>query len=371
LIATVSQQRIFKENLAVLGLTTNPIFPDLTIGPYNVFDARIQLVQQLLDVNSIWLTKEASANVQAARLGEDLASEQLASAAALVYIEDIRANRAVSDAQADLDLSVRLSTQAHHQHDAGIATAVDLARADTRVAVDHESLIQAQLTAYLADIRLKRVVGLPLQTNISVTDSADSSLKVGPEEASSLAAAQSDRIELRITHERLKAESYALSAAKADYLPTITARGDYGFSGNLPNGSARTGSIGGSLGLPLFSGWMTHGQVKEATGRRSAAQSQDDDARIQVEEDVRTALRTLSAEKDDVDAAETRKELAERELTLARNRYGTGAGDNIQVVTAQASLADALKSWTDARARYASARVNVAAALGHARSFHL
>ena len=371
LIGSVSQERVFKTNAAVLGLTSSPLIPNLVIGPFDVFDARIQLVQQLLNMNSVWLTKEASANVQAARLGEELAAEQVASAAALAYIEDLRAIRDVQDAQANLELARRLSTQAHHQHDAGLATAVDLARADTRVAVDRQDLIQAQLSAYLADIRLKLIVGLPLPTSITLMGSEDAPSQEVPEEASWLAKAQSDRIELRITQERLKAETYGLAAAKADYLPTITARGDYGFSGNLPDGSARTGSIGGSLDFPIFSGGLTHGHIKESQGRKSAAQSQDDDARIQVEEDVRLAIHALSAEKDDVDAAETRKQLAERELDLAQNRYKAGAGDNIQVVTAQASLADALKSWVDARARYADARVNLAAASGHTRTFHL
>jgi outer membrane protein TolC len=371
LIGSVSQTRVFKTNAAVLGLTSSPLIPNLVIGPFDVFDARLQLVQRLLDVNSIWLSKEASSNAQVARLGEDLAAEQVASAAALAYIEDLRALRDVQDARANLELSQRLSTQAHHQHEAGLATAVDLARAETRVAVDRQNLIQAQLAAYLADIRLKRVVGIPLPASITLIDSGDAALKDVPEEASALATAQSDRIELRMTREQLKAEGYGLAAAKADYLPTITALGDYGFSGNLPDGSARTGSIGGRLDFPIFSGRLTQGQVKEAKGRRSAAQSQDDDARIQVEEDVRLAIRTLSAEKEDVDAAETRKKLAERELDLAQNRYRAGAGDNIQVVSAQASLADALKSWADARARYADARVNLAAASGHTRTFHL
>lgn len=370
-LGSVSQQRVFKLNLAVEGFSSSPLIPDTVIGPYDVFDARIQLVQRVLDMNALWLSKEASANAQAARLDEDLAAEQVATAAGLAYIEDLRAVRDVRDAQANLALSQRLSTQAHHQHEAGLATAVDLARADTRVAADRQTLIQAQLAAYLADLRLKRVVGLSLRTRIELSDPGDEILKEAPEEASALAQAQSDRIELRMTREQLQAETYGLSAAKAGFMPTITAQADYGFSGNTPGSTARTGTLGGTLAFPIFNGNLTYGQIKEARGRKSAAQSQDEDTRIQVEEDVRQAIRTLSAEKDDVEAAETLTQLAERELDLAQNRYGAGAGDNVQVVTAQASLSDALKSRADARARYEDARINMAAALGHMRTFHL
>ena len=371
LTGSVTQERVFKLNLQAEGFSASPLIGNPVIGPFNSFDARIQLVQSLLDTSSIFLTKAASANSRVARWGEDLAAEQVASAAALAYIEDLRAIRDVKDAETNFALSQKLSTLAHHQHEAGLATAVDMARADTRVAVDHQTLIQSDLSAYQADLRLKRIVGLPLQTPLTLTDTLDAVPKESPGEDSALAQAQRDRFELRVTGEELQAERYTLDAARAGFLPTIAARADYGFSGNTPDSTARTGSIGGSLDLPLLSGGATLGQIKEARGRKSAAESQYNDIRIQVEEDVRLALHTLSAEVDEVKAAETNEQLAERELQLSQNRYSAGLGDNIQVVTAQASLADARKSRVDARARYADAEANLAAAVGHVRAFHL
>jgi outer membrane protein TolC len=369
LLGAASQSRVFKSNLAVEGFTASPLIPNPVIGPYDVFDARIQLVQRVLDMTSIWRRQQASANARASALGEQLAAEQVATAAALAYIEDLRAIRDIHDAQSNLALSRRLAEQAAHQHDAGLATAVDVVRADARVAIDHQSLIQAQLTAFLTDLRLKRLVGRTLASEIALSDPGEELFQKPPDVAQALAQARSDRIELRITRERLTAETYGLSAAKAGYLPTVSARADYGFSGNTPGSTARTGSLGGSLEFPVFDGSLTRGKIEEARGLASAARSQDDDAQIQVEEDVRQAVLALSAEKDDVDAAEIRKSLAERELDLAHDRYSSGAGDNIQVVAAQASLADALKSRTDARARYADSRVSLAAALGRMRSF--
>ena len=54
---------------------------------------------------------------------------------------------AVQDAQANLELSQGLARLAHQQHDAGAATGVDVARAETHVAEDQQNLIQAQLAA--------------------------------------------------------------------------------------------------------------------------------------------------------------------------------------------------------------------------------
>jgi len=384
---SVSQARVLKANLAAEGFEATSFLPNPIIGPYNVFDARFTLVQKILDMNSIWSTKAASADVQVAQYAEDLAAEQVASAAALAYIEDLRAIQGVRDAQANLDLAEKLATLAHHQHDAGLATGVDTARAETRVAHDRQRLIQARLAATQADIRLKRVVGIPLAEPLALVEPQVSSspavigggsingrIDSRPETAENdgfITKALSDRPEIHITEAEVKAETYGLGAARAGYLPVVSATADYGFSGNLPDGSARTGSIGGRLDFPIFSGGLTDGQVQEAKGRQAAAQSQFEDTRIQVEEDVRLALQTLSAEVDDVAAAETELKLAETELQFSQDRYSSGVGDNIQVVTAQTALEDARQSLIDVRARHADARANLAMALGHMQTFEL
>ena len=369
---SVYQARVFKTNLAALGFNASPLLPNPVIGPYNTFDARFTLVQKILDLHSVWNAKAASANVRAAKLDETLAAEQVASAAALAYIDDLRSLHGVQDAQANWELAQRLSMLAHHQHDAGLATGVDVARAETTEAQNRQALIRAKLAATQADIRLKRVIGMAMTDGLTLTspESGASPASIG-DDAALLAQAQNDRLELAITGEQAKAERYALDAAKADHLPTISAEADYGFSGNVPSGSARTGQIGGRLDLPIFTGGRTRGQVVEAKGRLAAAQNRYADARIQVEEDVRLALQTLSAESDEVGTAETQVNLAERELKLAEDRYRAGVGDNIQVVTAQAALADARQTRVDARARYSDARANLAMALGHMRQFNL
>lgn len=368
---SVSQSRTFKTNLAAQGFPASSFIPNPVIGPYNTFDARFELVQKILDVNSIWNTRSASANARAVRFQEDLAAEQVASAAALAYIEDVRALRNVQAAQANLGLAQRLSELAHHQHDAGVATGVDVARADTSVAQNRQALIQAKLAATQADIRLKRVLGMAFAATILLPETNMHVPSGIPQDISVIAQAQTDRVELRIANEQVQAESYALGAARAGHLPTLSAAADYGFSGNTPEGTARTGRIGGRLELPIFSGGSIRGQVVERKGRLLAAESGLADMRVQVEEDVRLALTTLSAEIDEVETATTQVTLAERELKLAEDRYRAGVGDNIQVVTAQTSLADARKSHVDARARCSDAQANLAMALGHMRTFSL
>src|SRR6185437_8179926 len=107
---SVSQQRVFKTNLAAEGFTSFPLAGfNPVIGPYNSFDARLQLVQTLLDLNTFWVRQAARSSQEVARWQEQLAREQVAAAAALAYLEAQRTQRAVAAAQADLKLSQSLS----------------------------------------------------------------------------------------------------------------------------------------------------------------------------------------------------------------------------------------------------------------------
>jgi outer membrane protein TolC len=62
--------------------------------------------------------------------------------------------------------------------------------------------------------------------------------------------------------------------------------------------------------------------------------------------------------------------LAERELEMSRDRFRAGVTDNLEVITALTAVANAREAQTNALARYNVARVNLAAALGHAQTFH-
>ncbi|HXG65955.1 MAG TPA: TolC family protein [Blastocatellia bacterium] len=111
------------------------------------------------------------------------------------------------------------------------------------------------------------------------------------------------------------------------------------------------------------------GLIAASASRQRQAELQLDDMRAQVEQDVRLALLTLATAAEQVQAAEQSFALAERELRMARDRFAAGVADNIEVVNAQTSLADARDAQTAALTAYNSARINLAFALGEIESF--
>src|SRR5581483_6489607 len=99
LAASVQQSRVFKVNLEAQGFDIPlPGFSPL-IGPFNTFDARLQLAQSFFDLNAYYKARAGALNRKVAEFQERLAREEVAAAAALAYLEAQRSNRAVAAAQ--------------------------------------------------------------------------------------------------------------------------------------------------------------------------------------------------------------------------------------------------------------------------------
>lgn len=369
LTASLQQSRVYKVNLESQGFPASGSFLNPLIGPFNSFDARLHLAQSVLDIGALWKAKAGRASRQAARLQEQLAREQVAAAAALAFLEAQRAERAVSAAQADEKLAQSLFQLAKDQKQAGVAAGIDVARAETAAARENLRLIRAKVAAHQADVRLKRVVGLPLDRALTLPEISPAAPEALPALEKALAIAGVERAELQIAEEHLMADAYALRSARAENYPSLLAAADYGYSGTTPENAARTGRIGGRLDLPVFSGGAAQGRLIEAEARQRQSQDHRADVRVQIEEDVRLALQTLQAGMEEIKTADLSLSLANQELAMARDRFAAGVGDNLQLLSAQTSLARALDDQIEALARYHAARLNLAAALGQARRF--
>ena len=160
------------------------------------------------------------------------------------------------------------------------------------------------------------------------------------------------------------------SAARAERLPSLAFVADYGESGITPSDSAvPTRTYGVRLNIPLFNP-ATSGRIQVAHSRRRQAELRLSDTRLQVEEDARMARQTVASTSEQVRAARQAVTLAERELRMSRDRFAAGVADNLEVINAQTTLANAREAEVAALAQYNAARINLAAAQGRIEGFH-
>ena len=371
-VSGVAYQASMTENLAALGFQpgTFPGFDTTFIGPVNNFDARLSLTQAIFDLSAIRNAQAGGAGVRVAELQEESAREQVAVAAALTYLEVLRSGRAIEAARADVELAEALLKLAQDQRSAGVATGVDVVRAQTRLAQQRVQLAQAQAAADQALLNLQRVVGLPIGGALSLTDPLRFAVEPQPSAESAVEVALQRRPEVRLAEAQLRAAGYERRAVRAELFPSLVFVGDYGVSGMTPTNTALpTRRVAVRLNVPVFDGGLTKGRIEVAASRERQAELELGNVRGQVEEDVRLALSALRSRAEQVRAAEQSVTLGLRELEMARDRFKAGVGDNIEVVTAQAALSDARSAVVTALAQHNAARLNLAAALGRAQSF--
>ncbi len=362
-----SQGRVFWENFAAQGIPSFGV-----IGPFNSFDARFQVTQRIFDLGAISKLQAANEDVAISNFEEELAQQQVITAAVIAYLDVLQAQEQLRAVQEDVRLARQLTDLAQHQLEVGVVTNLDVIRAETRLAqhkAREQEGIQAVNTAFL---NLKRIAGLPLDSDIRLSDTLRYFDERTYATSDAINSAIRDRFEMSIANSKVKFAQYQLSQANRERLPKVGLYGDYGQSAVEPNKYAhKAAQISVNMTMPIFEGGQIEGEIRQQRSLKDQAQTFRDDTQIQVEEDVRLALDTLSTTTEQVKAAGEALRLATQELGLSKDQYVNGVGNNIAVVDAQTSLEDSRQSYVTALAQYHMARVNYYSALGKTESFHL
>jgi outer membrane protein len=370
-VSGAAYQMNLTENLAAqgLGATTFPGIPAF-IGPFNRFDARFEAVQSLFNLASIRRYRATRYGVRLAEEERRLAEQQVSTAAALTYVGVLEAGQSVAAAESNVQLAQRLLDLAVNQRNAGIATGLDVARAETRLASQQVQLAQAKTDLDTARLNLLRVIGSPLNAQLSPADAMRFEPQPPPEAGEAIRQALGDRLELFVASEQLRIAEAERGAAIGGWAPSVSAFGDYGSSGLKPNEvNLPTRSIGVRIDVPNFDGGRTRSEVQAATSRVRQAEMQLADFRVAVEKDVRQALDNLATREDQMRAAQKNLDLAQRELSLAQDRFQNGVADNIEVTSAQTALENARQMAVLSLAQFNIARLNLLSALGRPGDF--
>ena len=183
--------------------------------------------------------------------------------------------------------------------------------------------------------------------------------------------AKKDRVEIKISKGKLRSSEYTLTAAKAELLPKVSVAGDYGPSGNRMTHEHPAGDVGLQVQMPFFDGGQIQGAIKEKASRQRQSELILEGLEKDIEEDAYLSFRDLQTGSQMVASADKALSLASRQLRMARDRFLTGAGDNIEVLSAQTALAGARQAYVSALAAYHVARVNLYSSIGQVDSFYL
>jgi multidrug efflux system outer membrane protein len=176
------------------------------------------------------------------------------------------------------------------------------------------------------------------------------------------------RPDLRQAEQELIAANALIGAARAQYFPTISLTGLFGYLSkdfsDLFSGPAKVWSYGLAATAPIFTGGGIAGQVRQAEAQQQEALLTYKKA-IQVAfQEVSDALLTHAKSRDQLGLQERELRTLRNYLELARLRYDEGYTSYIEVLDAERTLFDAEVAYTQTQSQVYVSLVNLYKAMG-------
>jgi len=368
--AAESNSRSF--NTATLGLDfpTAPGQPPFfdprgeVIGPVPTTDFRGRVQQSIYDPSLLSRIRSARQQSVVTRTEASQVGEQAAAQAAVAYVRVLR-SQAVFDARsADSTLAADLLRIARETLRAGTGVALDVTRAASQLVSIRSQLIGARVERDKAQLDLHRALNVPYDLPLRTADGLESDDLPLPVESTTLATALGKRPELAVLDAQIAASRLAERAVRAERLPIVSAVADNGFIGRNVNYMLNTWTWGVRVSVPVFDGLRREARMREQGVVERELDTRRRDLVAQVGVEVRSALLDAAATVEVVDAARERLDLAEQEVSQARDRFTAGVSGNLDVTSALLALSGARTQLVDALAARLLARVSIARSQG-------
>jgi outer membrane protein TolC len=335
-------------NLAGLGfkpaLLTKFGFP---LGTFNeiikvdVTDAELDLKQALFNVPAYYLYRAAEKAAAVASYNTLNSRGAVVQAVANQYLAALADQAQIANAQALVTADEEVLRQARLSHDAGVGTNVDVLRAQVQLQTQQQVLVRDQNTFAKDKIALTRLLGLPADQEITLTDTVPYAefAELPLDQAKTLAYER--RKDLLALQSQLEVAQQSRKAVAFEQVPTVAFNGSYGVIG-ITNGSYHGDFTAvGTLRIPIFEEGRFRGEREIAAAQQIGLSRQIASLKVTIEQQIRASMLDVNSSKQLVEVARSNVDLATQELSDARDRFSAGVDDNLPVVQAQATLQNA------------------------------
>lgn len=368
-----------KSRAAALGIARGALFPTLAavaIGStarvqilfnseyfrqtYGTFEPELHVEYLIFDFGSrSGAIDAAKANLLAANLAFNDTHLKIIFQVTSAFYRLLNAMGQMDAAEASLKNAQAVEEDAHERLAHGLATKPDMLEATAATAqaqYDLQTIVGAE---EIAQGDLATALGLPPQTPYHVQSVNE--LKMPDELAESVDAAIDrafeQRPDLKAQLAQLRASNADIKQAKARIYPTLSFNGNgglihqYGQQAQLPPGYITSEVWDVELGLQwtIFDGGRREHEIARAKAEKAATLAQINSLRDQIADEVWTAYSNVQTAQRQQQAAAALLKAADESYSAARESYGYGVRNLLDVVAAQKALAQARTEDVTAR----------------------
>lgn len=340
----------------------------VTSGTRNRFDAVARARWDLWDPAQTASQRVAQMGVEVAELDERAGLEAVRALAAELYFNHQRNLDRLQVRDADIERATSLLELAERQTEAGVATQIDVTRAEALVAEAEQARLQQETEVAATRLRLQRLLGLDMDEGFELRP-----VKAAESGARSAGEREREAREVRgdfLTVQRLLDQSQLeLAAARFTRLPTVGLTASYGYAtaSAFDGNEGQVWSAGLLVSVPIFDGGETRALTRLARARMRERGLEEEELGRGIAAEVRLAMQDEKSRVAQVGVAQRTLRLAEDELELAKNRFENGVADNREIIEAQSRLAGAADNLVGAWHQLNLARLELARVSGDVR----
>ena len=242
---------------------------------------------------------------------------------------------------------------------------LEVARVESRA-----SLLEAQQALLTTDmqiadltIQLNDVLGLPLNTKLVLDPNVDVSLDLPPREES-LKTALNDNPEIKEAVQTLAKAQAAHSAARAEYIPDVTAFARHSYQNGVPLFDRNFGTFGIHLTYDIFDAGKRRALVRERRDEVSEAEENLQRVKDEVEVRVNTIYNRLDVARAMVEVRQEYLAARQENARLSEDQFKQGITLASQRDASRAQAMKARAGLLDASLAYLLARDDLSRVLG-------
>jgi outer membrane protein TolC len=285
----------------------------------------------------------ADANAAVSRENAVTTREDVVFVATVAFYDVLRAEKTLEFRQQNLRQQEALHRQASAFYEAGVRAKIDVVRAEANLYDARAQLSQAENGVRVARITLLQRIGVDGPAEFWLSGALPEFSLPGTLQ-DWVAEAERNRPELRALVEKERAATESLRLARAGYLPFLAGAAGYGYEAEEVPLQENYG-LSVTLNYPLFSGFQTREQTKEALATISSTRYEFMETKRRVRLQVEVSAFSVQEAQERLSARKKQRDASEENLRLATARYEVGAGDIIEMTDAQAQM---VRSETDA-----------------------
>jgi outer membrane protein TolC len=366
--ATSGAQEI---NLAAMGFKPASLGPLLehfglapdqfqTIVKVKTTSAQLNLDQQLFNVPAYYLYRSAQKADRVASMTELNEEGGVTIGVGSQYLKALADASEIEYAQSLEKADEVALHQATESHDAGVGTNLDVLRARVQLQTQQQTVIRAENNFAKDKIELNRLMGLPANQALKLTDTAPYAefAELPLEDAKKLAFER--RKDLLSLEAQVEVADRTRKAVKYERVPSLSFNGYYGVLGETTGLYHGVFAATGKLSVPIFEEGQLRGEREVADAQVMGLRQQIASLRVSIESQIRSAMLDVDSSAQLVKVARSNVDLATEELQQASDRFAAGVDDNLPVVQAQAELADAQSRLVETLYQYNQSKLTLA-----------